>query len=61
MSIVGTSGLLGQPEMVGGIGGSAGPERRSRLQHQVERLGADAAVGVQQHDDARAENGAVMI
>ena len=55
MSIVGTSGLAGQPQVVGGIGGRAGPERRAGLQHQVECLGADAPIGVEQHDDARIE------
>ena len=38
--------------MVGGIGRRAGPECSTGLQHQVERLGPDAPIGVQQHDDA---------
>ena len=53
MSMVDTSALRGQPEIVGGV------DRALRvapgLQHQVERLGPDPAVGVEQHDDAGGE------
>ena len=54
MSIAGTSVLPGEPQMVGRVGCRArGRARRARLQHQVERLGADSPIGVEQHDRAR--------
>src|SRR4051794_40809473 len=51
MSMAGTSALVREPEVVGG------PDRAdgARLQHEVERLGPDATVGVEQHDHAGVE------
>src|SRR5947209_18172620 len=58
MSMEGTVSLSsdgpGEPEVVGGWG-RVGPAGRTALQHQVEGLGAHAAVGVEQHDDSGGE------
>ena len=40
-----------EPEVVGGLH-RGGPAGGAGLQHQVECLGADPAVGVEQHHDA---------
>ena len=47
------------PQVVGRVRCRAGRDRRAGLEHQVERLGPDPPIGVQQHDGA--VNGAVMI
>ena len=55
VNIVGTLRVVGQPEVVGGVGRSAWAVGSAGLQSEIERLGTDAPIGVLQHHHARAE------